>query len=223
MSLIYVLIASGEKVLCDYSPYHGTFEQISLKILSKVRPNTTASFEYSNSYIFYYLNSEGITYLCMTDLDYPKKAATSFLESIKKEFTQTYPKKDFNKIGNFELNKFFKKKMSIKLEYYNKNKNESFDETEQLRKKLVEYQKQVLDSNDILNQREDKITLIVQKEEMLSKESNDFYTKARTIKRKVNYKKIQEIAIISTVILVIIYLILAIICGWTFKKCGKAS
>ena len=37
--------------------------------------------------------------------------------------------------------------MSIKLEYYNKNKNESFDETEQLRKKLVEYQKQVLDSN----------------------------------------------------------------------------
>ena len=68
MSLIYVLIASGEKVLCDYSPYHGTFEQISLKILSKVRPNTTASFEYSNSYIFYYLNSEGITYLCMTDL-----------------------------------------------------------------------------------------------------------------------------------------------------------
>ena len=75
----------------------------------------------------------------------------------------------------------------------------------------------------ILNQREDKITLIVQKEEMLSKESNDFYTKARTIKRKVNYKKIQEIAIISTVILVIIYLILAIICGWTFKKCGKAS
>ena len=58
---------------------------------------------------------------------------------------------------------------------------------------------------------------------MLSKESNDFYTKERTIKRKVNYKKIQEIAIISTVILVIIYLILAIICGWTFKKCGKAS
>ena len=58
---------------------------------------------------------------------------------------------------------------------------------------------------------------------MLSKESNDFYTKARTIKRKVNYKKIQEIAIISTVILVIIYLILAIICGWTFTKCGKAS
>ena len=58
---------------------------------------------------------------------------------------------------------------------------------------------------------------------MLSKESTDFYTKAKTIKRKVNYKKIQEIAIISTVILVIIYLILAIICGWTFKKSGKAS
>ena len=99
MSLLYVLIESGQKILCDYSAYHGTFEQVSQRVLGKVQPNTTASFKYSNNYIFYYLNSDYVTYLCMTDLD------SSFLESVKTEFTQTYPKKDFNKIGNLGLNK----------------------------------------------------------------------------------------------------------------------
>ena len=75
----------------------------------------------------------------------------------------------------------------------------------------------------IVNQREDKITLIVQKEEMLSKESNDFYTKARTIKRKVNYKKIQEIAIISTVILVIIILFLQLSVDGHLKSAEKLA
>lgn len=223
MSLLYVLIASGQKVLCDYSAYHGTFEQVSQRVLSKVQPNTTTSFKYSNNYNFYYLNSDFITYLCMTDLDYPNGAASSFLESVKTEFTKTYPKKDFNKIGNLGLNKYFKQKLLIKLEYYNKNKNASFDEIEELTKKLVYYKNQVFDANDILNQRTEKIDLVVQKTEMLSEESNAFYSHARGVRRKYNYKKIQQIAILSSIILIIIYLILVIICGWTLKKCRNSS
>ena len=216
MSLLYVLIESGQKILCDYSAYHGTFEQVSQRVLSKVQPNTTASFKYSN-------NSDYITYLCMTDLDYPNGAASSFLESVKTEFTQTYPKKDFNKIGNFGLNKYFKQKLLIKLEYYNKNKNASFDEIAELTKKLVYYKDQIFDANDILNQRTEKIDLVVQKTEMLREESNAFYSHARGVRRKYNYKKIQQIAILSSIILIIIYLILVIICGWTLKKCRNIS
>ena len=174
MSLIYVLIASGQKVLCDYSAYHGTFEQISQNLLSKVQPNTSASFQYKDQYVFYYLNTEGVTYLCMADINYPNSAASSFLDSIRIEFNQTYPNKDFNTVGNLGLNEFFKQKLSIKLDYYNQNKNASLDQAGQLKKGIVDFKNQVLDANDILNQRGAKINLIVQKAEMLSQESNSF-------------------------------------------------
>lgn len=216
MSLIYVLIASGQKVLCDYSAYHGTFEQISQSLLSKVQPNTTASFQYKDQYIFYYLNSNGVTYLCMADMNYPNSAASSFLDSIKTEFNQTYPNKDFNTVGNLGLNEFFKQKLSIKLDYYNQNKNASLDQTGQLKKGIVDFKNQVLDANDILNQRGEKINLIVQKAEMLSQESNSFYSSAKGVRRREQCKRIKQIALLTVCILAIIYVILGIACGWTF-------
>ena len=221
MSLIYVLIASGQKVLCDYSAYHGTFEQISQSLLSKVEPNTTASFQYKDQYVFYYLNSDGVTYLCMADVNYPKTSSSSFLESIKTEFTQTYPNKDFKTVGNLGLNEFFKQKLSIKLEYYNQNQNASLDQTGQLKKGIVDFKNQVLEANDLLDQRGEKINLIVQKAEMLSQESNSFYSSAKGVRRKEQCKRIKQIALLSVCILALIYVVLAIICGWTFGDCRK--
>jgi hypothetical protein len=48
MSLIYVLVAHGKSILCDYSEYKGSFLQICNSFLSKVEPETSASFIYKD-------------------------------------------------------------------------------------------------------------------------------------------------------------------------------
>jgi hypothetical protein len=48
MSLIYALIARDKsKVLCDYTDHTGTFEQMALRLLPKVKDDHRAIFQYA--------------------------------------------------------------------------------------------------------------------------------------------------------------------------------
>jgi hypothetical protein len=50
MSIIYTLIArDSDKVLCEYSEYHGNFEQISRSLLKKVQKDHRATFLYDDA------------------------------------------------------------------------------------------------------------------------------------------------------------------------------
>jgi hypothetical protein len=50
MSLIYTLISrENDKVLCEYSEYHGNFEQISRGLLKKVQKDHRATFSYDDA------------------------------------------------------------------------------------------------------------------------------------------------------------------------------
>lgn len=48
MSLIYVLVSHGKEKLCDFSEYKGSFYQICNSFLSKVQPDSSASFIYKD-------------------------------------------------------------------------------------------------------------------------------------------------------------------------------
>jgi hypothetical protein len=48
--IIYSLIAKGtDKVLCEYTDYHGNFEQVSRNLLKKVESNYRATFAYEDT------------------------------------------------------------------------------------------------------------------------------------------------------------------------------
>ncbi len=52
MSIIYTLISkSNDKVLCEYTEYHGNFEQVSRTLLKKVQKDHRATFSYDEAYI----------------------------------------------------------------------------------------------------------------------------------------------------------------------------
>lgn len=49
-SIIYTLISKGpDKVLCEFTEFHGNFEQISRSLLKRVQINYTATFAYENT------------------------------------------------------------------------------------------------------------------------------------------------------------------------------
>ena len=144
MSLIYVVVAVGSKVLCDYSSYKGNFEQATIALLKKVQDNTRASIQYAKEYAFYYWNIDGLTYICMCDISFSSNVAFAFLESVKKEFNEAYPNEDFSTKNNYALNDTFKQKLAIKLEYYNQNKDKSLDKTAQLKEGVISFKNETL-------------------------------------------------------------------------------
>jgi hypothetical protein len=50
MSIIYTLISRDtDKILSEYSEYHGNFEQISRHLLKRVQKDNTATFSYDDA------------------------------------------------------------------------------------------------------------------------------------------------------------------------------
>ena len=224
MSLIYVVVAVGSKVLCDYSSYKGNFEQATIALLKKVQDNTRASIQYAKEYAFYYWNIDGLTYICMCDISFSSNVAFAFLESVKKEFNEAYPNEDFSTKNNYALNDTFKQKLAIKLEYYNQNKDKSLDKTGQLKEGVISFKNEVLETGQLLDQRGEKINIIAKKADQLSQDSNTFYKTARNVKRNAMWKRVRLIILCTVGALVLIYIIMVCCCsGFALKGCFGGS
>ena len=91
-SIIYCLIAneSSTTPLVEVSMAEGNFPQIAVKLLGKIKPNTSISYSYENKYMFHHHNELGFTYLCMTDAGFPNRTAYAFLFDIKDRFHERF-------------------------------------------------------------------------------------------------------------------------------------
>lgn len=223
MSLIYVVIAVGSKVLCSYTSYQGNFEQTTTTLLKKVQENTRASIQYAKEYAFYYWNIDGFTYLCMCDISFSSNIAFAFLESVKKEFNEAYPNEDFRSKSSYSLNDKFKEKLAIKLDYYNSNKDKSLDKAGQLKEGVISFKNEVLETGQLLDQRGEKINIIARKADQLTQDSSTFYKTARNVKRNAMWKRVRLIILCTLGALLLIYIIMVCCCeGFALKGCfGK--
>lgn len=219
MSLIYALIAQGTKVLCDYSSYSGNFDQLCNSILKKMQTNEQGSYDYEKTYKFYFVNHDGMNYITMCEADYPGETAMDFLESVRKEF-ESANGTNFDTTPAYSLNTSFQAKLSMKIDYYNKNKDTRTDNIGKLKDEVINVRDQLLKDDELLNQRGEKIQLIVQKADMLSQHSDNYYIKANSVKNKYLCQKIKYTLIVVGIVLVLIYLIVSLVCGFTFKDCG---
>ncbi len=174
MSVVYSLICKGnDKVLCEFTEYQGNFEQVSRNLLKKVQKDKRATFVYADEYYFHYINANSITYMCMCDNKLSQDTAFSYLEEIKTLFTDTFSPKEIDSAISYSLNDRFKDSMKGKMNYFNANLNES-DRVSQLKKGVMEYKDNVLQANDILMERGEKINLIVRKADNLRTESINY-------------------------------------------------
>ena len=216
--IIYSLIAKGAKPLVGYSNYTGTFDQVCINYLKNVGPGASAAVKLEDGYTIFYLNSDNITYLIMTDSTYPKEAAIGCLESIKKEFQSTYgERKDFDSGENFCLNNEFQTKLRMKFDYFNANKDVSNEALGRLKDEMNQMKDEVIKSSGLLNERSDKIKVLDEKSDNLSRDSNTFYRQSKRVRRAELMKKLQCYAAIGCLALIAIYILIAIFCSPTFK------
>ena len=96
MPIYYALVAKDQPktvVLCDYTSYSGNFQNVAMKLMERITPNSMKTFELDD-YFFHYINEDGISVLCMTDKQYKRKSAFAFLQDTKKSLLNYYTQRD---------------------------------------------------------------------------------------------------------------------------------
>ena len=214
--IIYALIAKGTKPLVGYSNFTGTFAQFCIDKLKDFGPGTSAAIK-CDQYIIYYINSNNITYLIMTDKLYPKEAAIGCLESIKKEFSTLYPNNEFTEGPSFCLNNEFQTKLRMKFDYFNENKDVSDERLGNLKDEMNKMKDEVINASGLLDERGAKIKVLDEKSDSLSRDSNTFYRQSKRVRRAELMKKIKIYLAIGCAVILILYILIALICSPTFK------
>lgn len=210
--IIYALVAKGVMPLSGYSNFTGTFDQWCIGYLKNIGPNSSAAVKLENDYILYYINENNITYLLMTESLYPKEAALGCLESIKKEFQNTYPNGNFNSDEKFCLNNEFQTKIRMKFDYFNANTDVSNEALGQLKDEMNKMKEEVLNASGLLDERGEKLQVLDEKADGLSRASNNYYKNSKKVKRAELMKKLKlygAIALVVIILIVILYFILS--------------
>jgi len=107
--IFYSLIARNRKtVLVEYTPVHGNFQQVTRTIVSKIKPNTRQSYDYSSTYMFHYINENNTTFLCLAHAGYKPELAYQYLDDIKSKFEAQYDQETIHSSIDFAMNNRFR-------------------------------------------------------------------------------------------------------------------
>ena len=213
--IIYALIAYENVILCEYSSFTGAFRETCRPYLSKVKAGGQASIRLDeNESIIYYLNSNNITYLIMTNTSYQISSAIGCLQSIQKEFEETFPN-NYGLKTNKELclNDQFQQKLSMKYNFFNEHPEASTESIGRLTDEMNQFKDDITKASGLLDERSEKLEVLSVKSEQLKGSSNSYYKSSKRVRRAELMKKIKMYAIIACSILLIIYILTIIICG----------
>ena len=214
--IIYMLIAKNEKPLVEYSYFTGTFNQVCLNYLKKIEPNSSKALKIDD-FMLFYINEQYITYMLMSGKFYPKEGALGCLQSIKREFVSTYEGRDFDGELNYGLNDEFREKLKLKFEYFNQHKEVTDDKLEQLRDDLALMKDEILNASGLLDERGDKIKVLDDKADILSRDSNAYYRQSKRVRQAEYWKKVKLYLTLGAGGLLLVYLIIGITCGFGFQ------
>lgn len=77
----------------------------------------------------------------------------------------------------------------------------------------------MIENIDRVLERGERIELLVDKTDRLNQQAFKFEKSSRTLKNTMYYRKIRNYCIIFVIFAIVLFFILAIICGFTFDKC----
>ena len=217
--IIYALIAYENVILCEYSSFTGAFRETCRPYLSKVQVGGQAAIRLEeNESILYYLNSNNITYLIMTNSSYQTSSAMGCLQSIQKEFEETFPNNYGVKTNSdLCLNDQFQEKLSLKYNFFNEHPDASSESIGRLTDEMNQYKDDITKASGLLDERSEKLEVLSVKSDQLKGTSNSYYKSSKRVRRAELLKKIKMYALIGCSIFLIIYILTIFICqSFTF-------
>jgi len=219
MPIIYSLVSRSTHVLAEYTStgLTGNFSTVTRVLLKKI-PKEDGKLSYIyDKYIFHYMVSNELTYLCMTDRDFPRIVAFKFLDEIKNRFIATYGDRGKTAIA-FAFNADFQRVLQTQMDAYNQQKD---DRVTRVKDEISQVKDVMIKNIDKVLERGEKIELLVDKTEVLDQHAFKFKRQAKILKRSMWWKNVKLIVIIILILLAITLIILFIACGGVkLPKCS---
>mmetsp|Transcript_11688 Transcript_11688/g.23613 ORF Transcript_11688/g.23613 Transcript_11688/m.23613 type:complete len:217 (+) Transcript_11688:49-699(+) len=216
MPILYSLIARQKSVLAEFTSSSGNFPTVTRVLLAKIpEHDSKMSYVYDN-YVFHYIVDQGITFLCMSDESTKRRITFAFLEDIKKVWRENYLAVERTALP-FSMNEAFSPVLRQKIEFY--NSNPTSDNISKVQAQIDTVKDVMIENIDRVLERGERIELLVDKTDRLNHQAFKFEKTSRTLKNTMYYRKIRNIAILVVFVALIIFFIVAIICGFDFKNC----
>ena len=140
----------------------------------------------------------------------------SFLKQVQQTFFARYDENKRNGAVSHSLKDF---NMILKEKIGLFNDPSKVDKLSNLRKELSELEEISLRNMDKVIERGEKIEILVKKSETLSEQSLDMRNTARKVKNKMWWKNKKILVGIIILVLIVIFLLVGLICGFNFSKC----
>lgn len=224
MPIIYSLIARGTDVLTEEiaDGMTGNFPVLTRSLLKKIGKKDEKMSYVHNNYVFHYMVADTLTFLCMTDKEYPRTNSFNFLDDLRARFLATYGDRGKTAIA-FALNSDFKKVLAVQMGRYNNQTstgNPSDAKIEKVKEDLNQVKDVMIRNIDKVLEIGERIELLVEKSDDLDHRAFTFKKQATSLKNAMWWKNAKMICIIATVIIVIIFIIVLAACGgFKFPKC----
>ncbi|EMP27325.1 Vesicle-associated membrane protein 7 [Chelonia mydas] len=121
MAILFAVVARGTTILAKHAWCGGNFLEVTEQILARI-PSENNKLTYSHgNYLFHYICQDRIIYLCITDDNFERSRAFSFLNEIKKRFQTTYGSRAQTALP-YAMNSEFSSILAAQLKHHSENK-----------------------------------------------------------------------------------------------------
>jgi vesicle-associated membrane protein 7 len=215
--LIYSVIARERVILVEYGPYSGNFPTVTRLILDKIPsvPGQRKSYTY-DSYVFHYITSNGLTYVCLADRACGQTVPFRFLDDVIGRFEPRFLT-TARTAFSFQLNSDFQATLKSAMARVNEGTDSSMN---RIQSHLQEISGNMVEGIEKILVRQEKIELLVEKTDALSQNAMAFRRQAGNIRRTLWWRDVRLKVTIGVVGATIIFLLIMFLCGGVhFDKC----
>ena len=199
-------------MLADHASASGNLELIAQLALEKITPGDTQRCIEEGNYRVYVSVSKKITYLCITNPEYPSGRAFQLLDNIERRLfkDRLYPKA--TQEGPYSLRSEFADKLAVEMaEIDGSSIHKLKTKASQVQQVLHQDIEKVVDRGEALD-------TLLGRSEYLAQDSAEFNRKATKLRRKIMWKSIKLWVVIGVIITVVASVIIVLVVLLATKK-----
>lgn len=219
--LIYCVVAKEKAILAEFACCVGNFATITRILLEKITPTPgqRKSYTYDN-YVFHYITSSGLTFVCLADRGMGQTAPLRFLDEVCGRFEASDAMLAASRTAvALQMNPEFQPVIRGLMEKYNEASDSSM---ERIRAHTAEITENMIDNIDKIMQRQEKIELLVEKTETLNRTAIQFRRQAVDVRRTLWWRDVRAKVVMVSIVLLLIFLLITWLCGgFSYEKCRK--
>ncbi|GLT81992.1 hypothetical protein SLE2022_004100 [Rubroshorea leprosula] len=211
MAILYAVVARGTVVLAEFSAVTGNAGAVARRILEKLPNQADSRLCLSQDrYVFHVLRSDGLTFLCMANDTFGRRIPFSYLEDIHMRFMKNYGRVA-PYAPAYAMNDEFSRVLHQQMEFF--SSNPSADTLNRVRGEVGEIRSIMVENIEKVLERGDRIELLVDKTATMQDSAFHFRKQSKTLRRAIWMKNAKLLALLTGVILVLLYIIVAACCG----------